>query len=97
MIITLEDVKKHCRIDGNCEDDVLMLYATAAEETVLNVLDRTEEDLLEEYGKIPASIRQAMLMVVSNSYSHREPASATNLSSIPYTLEFLVLPYMKLV
>lgn len=35
--LTIEMIKTHSRIDFECEDDLLMLYADSAEQTVLNI------------------------------------------------------------
>ena len=95
-IVTLEEVKAHARIDESAEDDILMLYAESAEETVLNLCNRTLEDLYDEYEKIPAAIRHAVLMLIAHSYNQRQPATMQNLYTVPYTLEALIKPYMIL-
>ena len=38
--LTLDYIQKHSRIDGSCEAEILNLYGEAAEETVLNYLDK---------------------------------------------------------
>lgn len=97
-ILTLELIKAQCRIepDMNEEDDLLKLYGNAAEETVLNYCNRSLENILEEYGKVPSAIVQGCLLLVANSYKNREPASMTNLYLVPYTFDALVKPYMIL-
>ena len=44
--LTLEMIKGHSRIQFDCEDDMLQLYAESAEDTVLNMLNRSYEDLV---------------------------------------------------
>lgn len=95
-IITLDEIKQHCRIDENYEDDLLILYGESAEELVLNLCERSLDNLVETYGKIPANIKQACLMLVAHSANRREPVSMQNLYSVPYTLEALIKPYMIL-
>ena len=96
--LTLERIKQQCRIeqDFTDEDDVLEEYGESAEETVLNTLNRTYEDIVEVYGKIPAPIRHASLMLVDVSYQHRSPVSGQNMYLVPYTFDLLLKPYMKL-
>ena len=67
--LTLPDIKKQLRVDFDDEDDVLELYGSSAEDTVLNYLNRTYQDLLENYGEVPAPIRQATLMLVDKTSS----------------------------
>ena len=94
--LTIEMIKAHSRIDFECEDDLLMLYADSAEQTVLNICGRSYEEIVEKWGEFPVPLIQASLMVVDNSYTQRSPASAQNLYSVPYTFDVLVKPYMKL-
>ena len=94
--LTLEYIKEHSRIDYNAEDSLLELYGNAAVEMVLNTLSRTYENVLEEYGEVPAPLYQAALMLVDLSYQQRAPISMQNLYVVPYTFDFLVKPYMKL-
>ena len=100
--LTLELIKSHVRIDGNYEDALLQLYGETAEETVMIYLNRgkTVDDaynsLVAEYGSLPSAIKQATLMLVDVSYQYRSPVSPNNMSSVPYTFEILVKPYMKL-
>ena len=100
--LQIDYIKQHSRIDFDCEDAELELYGESAEETVARYLNRgkTVDDcvssLEEEYGKIPAAIRHATLMLVDVSYNHRSPISPTNMSMIPYTFDLIIKPYMKL-
>lgn len=94
--LTLEMIKQHSRIEFDCEDALLTLYADAAEETVLNILDRSYEDLVNEYDQVPRSVVQATLMLVDNSYLNRSPASPQQLYLVPYTIDVLLKPYMNL-
>lgn len=94
--ISLDYIKKHSRIDFDCEDDLLELYGNAAEDTLLNYVNRTYEEVIEQYGKMPAALMQATLMLVDNSYQHRSPASPQNMYYVLYGFDTLVKPYMKL-
>lgn len=95
--LTLDYIKKHSRIDFDVDDDILELYANAAETAVLNVCNRTEDELKEMGdGSMPDPIMQATLMLVDHSYQQRSPASAQQLYTVPYTFDFLVKPYIKL-
>lgn len=94
--LTISDIKKQLRVDFDDEDDVLELYGSAAEDTVLNYMNRTYQDVLEEYGEVPAAIRQATLMLVDNSYQHRSPAEPTQMYYVMYGFDTLIKPYMRL-
>lgn len=96
--LTLNLIKMQCRIepDFDEEDEVLEEYGESAEETVLNALGRTYEDIVEMYGDIPAPVRHASLMLCDLSYQHRSPISGQNMYLVPYTFDLLLKPYMKL-
>lgn len=96
--LTLEHIRQQLRIDHYGEEDaVLELYGSGAEDTILNMCNRTIDDVIEQYGCVPDPIRQATLLLVGISYQHREPATATNISIIPYgNIDILIKPYMRL-
>lgn len=100
--LTIDYIKQHSRIEFDCEDGILEMYGESAEETVANYLNRGKnadecsENLIGQYGKIPAPIIHATLMLVDVSYNHRTPITPTNMSLVPYTFDMLVKPYMVL-
>lgn len=100
--LSLEYVKQHLRLDFDCEDSLLEMYADAAEETLAAYLNRGKtvqemvNSLTEEYGAIPASIYQAALQLVDSGYQHRSPSSPAQMYYVLYGFDRLVKPYMKL-
>lgn len=97
--LTFDQIKAQLRLDDEQaleEHDLLELYGEAAEDMVLNTMNRTMEDIIEQYGVVPKSLVQAGLMLVAQSYQHREPASPQNLYVVPYAFDLLLKPYMKL-
>lgn len=96
--LTLEKIKDQCRIEHNftLEDKRLTSYGTSAESTVLNHLNRTYYDLVEQYGEVPEDIINASLMLADVWYQHRSPVENLSMSIVPYTFELLIKPYMKL-
>ena len=80
--LTIQYIKQHSRIDYDCEDALLELYGNAAEETVMNIIRRDYDDIVEHFGTekcpIPAAIIQASLILVDTSYTahgHHPPAA----------------------
>ena len=100
--LTLEYIKKHSRIDFDCEDDLLELYGNSAENAMAQVLNRGKDatemvaSLTEEYGTVPDPIMHATLELVDASYQHRSPADAQQMYYVLYGFDFKVKPYMKL-
>ncbi len=97
--LDFDQIKAQLRLDDQQafdEHDILVLYGEAAEDMVLNTLNRTMEDIVEQYGNVPKALVQAGLMLVAQSYLHREPVSPQNMYSVPYSFDLLLKPYMKL-
>lgn len=98
--LTIDAIKKHSRIDFDCEDSLLELYGESAEETVLNIIGRSYEELVELFGMdkrpVPAPLVHASLLLVELSYSQRAPITQTNLYTVPYAFDMMVKPYMRL-
>lgn len=102
--LTIEYIKTHSRIDYDCEDSLLELYGEAAEQTILNIINRSYEELVEKFGStdgsgnklVPAPIIHASLMIVDNSYQFRAAATPQNIYATLYGVDALIKPYMKL-
>ena len=88
-MLTLEEVKRHCRIDHNDEDaliEALMATATAACADFLNM---PAADLVVA---VPAPVKSAALLLVGNLYENRESMGDRPYSKNP-TFEALLNPY----
>jgi hypothetical protein len=98
--LTIDAIKRHSRMDFDCEDAELEMYGESAEETVLNVLGRSYTDLVETFGTddrpVPAPIVHASLILVELGYTQRAPISQQNLYTVPYAFDMIVKPYMRL-
>ena len=97
--LTFDMIKAQLRLDdeqAQLEKDLLETYGEAAEDMVLNTCHRTVTDIFEQYGMVPKALVQAGLMLVAQSYQHREPSSPQNLYTVPYAFDLLLKPYIKL-
>ena len=97
--LTFDQIKAQLRLDNEQaleEHDLLELYGEAAEDMVLNSCSRTMEDIVEQYGNVPKALVQAGLMLVAQSYQHREPASQQNMYAVPYAFDLLIKPYIRM-
>lgn len=99
QFLNFDQIKQQLRLDDQQafdEHDLLELYGEAAEDMVLNTCNRTITDIFEQYGNVPKALVQAGLMLVAQSYQHREPASPQNLYAVPYAFDLLLKPYVRL-
>ena len=97
--ITFEQIKAQLRLDDDqacMEHDLLEMYGESAEEMVLNTLNTSMEDIIEQYGRVPKPIEHATLMLVDNAYKEHSPISPQNMSVVPYAFDLMLKPYMRL-
>ena len=96
--LTLERIKQQCRIeqDFHEEDDWLADVGEAEEDTMLEILGRSYEDLIETYGKVPTPIVQSTLELVDKSYQYRSAINPQQMYLVPYSIDYRIRPYMKL-
>lgn len=96
--LTLDEIKDQLRIehDFDLENDKLTLYGDSAEQAILDICQRTYDDFIDDYGSIPAPIRECSLLLVVMSYEHGTPASAQQMYNVGYTFDLKLKPYMRL-
>ena len=97
--LTFDQIKAQLRLDdeqAELERTLLEMYGESAEQTVLNLLNRTETDVHEQYGGIPKPIVHATLLLVDNAYKEHSPISPQSMSTVPYAFDLLLKPYMRL-
>lgn len=95
--LTLNEIKDQLRIerDFDEENDKLKSYGNSAEDVILEICQRTYDDFIDNYGDIPAPIREASLLLVTQSYQHGSAADTQQLYNNP-AFDMRVKPYMRL-
>ena len=96
--LTLNEIKDQLRMerDYNDENDKLEMYGDSAEEIVLELCQRSYDDFMAKYGKIPTPVREASLLLVVASYEVGSPVSMQQMYAVGYGFDFKIKPYMKL-
>ena len=96
--LTLNEIKDQLRIEHefDLEDTKLTLYGESAEQAILDLCQRTYDDFIDNYGAIPAPIRECSLLLVVMSYEHGTPASAQQMYNVGYAFDLKLKPYMRL-
>lgn len=108
-IVTLAEAKKHLNIESYFTDDDS--YITSLIEvafysiknrcnntTWVDTSGSTDKQFADDGVNgttIPFVIKQAILLLVGNLYSNREPVAFSQPVIIPYSLEFLISPYIN--
>ena len=96
--LTLNEIKDqlHMERDFDDENDKLEMYGDSAEEMVLELCQRSYDDFMTKYGKIPTPVREASLLLVVASYEVGSPVSMQQMHAVGYGFDFKIKPYMKL-
>lgn len=85
-LVTLDEVKLFCRLDGTFEDSVLAILIGAATEAALAIADEWDRT-----GEVPARLKLAVLMHVAQAYDAREDGAG-----VPPGSTRLLMPLRKL-
>ncbi|MDO3920385.1 head-tail connector protein [Salmonella enterica] len=100
MAITLDEMRKQCRIDGTEDDDQLTgVYLPAAIRAVENSINRKlyDDDEVpadDDTGLvIQADIKLGVLMLVGHFYENRESTVAGSVTELPQALDLLIGPW----
>ena len=95
--ITTEQLAQQCNIDNPTADDTTYLsdLLEAAVTTVENKIQQKLADVAAANNDtLPAPLKQAMLLIAANLYANREPVAFGVPQRIPYTLDYLIEPYI---
>lgn len=83
--ITLAEAKDQCRIDDNSEDDILLIYISAAREIAEHELGRKIIGIggFGDQADIPKAIKQWMLIQIATMYKQRETIVTGQVMAVP--------------
>jgi hypothetical protein len=91
MYLTLQQVKQHLIIDHNDDDQYLADLITVAENAVCKDLNLYSLKQIEDCtGMLPASVIQAMLLLIGTLYANRESVSYGNPTVVPHSYQYLL-------
>ena len=100
MLLDLDTVKLHLRVDDAAEDALIGVYALAAEEFAMQFLGRTVYANSTAQGAdtagivINPAIQAALLLIVGKLYACREDALVgVSVAQLPNGAEYLFHPY----
>ena len=91
MYLDLSTIKQHLIID-HCDDDrYLCDLETVAEDAVRRDLNLYSlKDIEDCNGMLPASVLQAMLLLIGTLYANRESVSYGQAHIVPHSYEYLI-------
>ena len=94
MYLSLDDVTRHLTID-HCDDDKYLAdLITVAEDAVKTDLNLNSLCEIEDAtGMLPASVIQAMLLLIGTLYANRESVTYGTPHTVPHSYDFLISLY----
>lgn len=95
--LTLDELRKQTNVDFDDDNEYLEQLGRVAISQVFHATRRTVEELKEMGGgKFPEELRLAALQLVDHWYRVRASVTTLNQSAVPFGLDFLVKPFVKL-
>ncbi|CDG18785.1 head-tail connector protein [Xenorhabdus doucetiae] len=83
--ISLDEIKLHCRIDGDYDDVILAVYADAALEACQQHIGKRFDEGLA----FTPAIKVGCLLYIGLLYENREMATDLELKEVPFTIKSL--------
>ena len=94
--MNISQLKRQLKIEEDYLDDdiILQFYLDVAEPAAINFLNYDTKSISGITGStMPMPVQQAILILASHLYINRTPVSFGQPYVIPYTLEWLLMPY----
>lgn len=97
-MVSFELFKRHCAADDFAADDAyLAKLLSAAEKHVVRMTRRSVAELLAmSHGEFPEELEMAVILLGAHWYNQHEPVSGTAMHDVPYTVDALVTPFIRL-
>lgn len=92
--LTLEQCKRHLRVEHDEDDADIVQAADSAEETVENYIQCPLEEYERADGSLPASLIRGMLLLVGAYYDNRTAFTSFNMQADASILA-LLNPYIR--
>ena len=94
MYLTISDVKRHLYIDHSDDDKLIADLITVAEDAVRRDLNLYSLKEIEDCtGMLPASVTQAMLLLIGSMYNNREAIAYGTPHEVPLAYSYLISLY----
>ena len=99
MYISLSEMKEHLLLDDSftSDDKYIASLIDIAEVTIANYTGVPQLKDLEINGLLPSPLVLCIKFLVTNFYEHRETLSEKQLYKNVYALDYLLLPYCKII
>ena len=95
MHVSVTDIKKHINVEFNEDDALIESLILAAEQSIENAIGYPLSEALVD-NILPAPIVHAIKLHVAKLYEYREGTVHGRVQEVPFTLAYLLTPYIRL-
>ncbi|MGL5260843.1 MAG: head-tail connector protein [Bacteroides sp.] len=95
LYVEVEELKAHLNIDTTCDDDYIEQLSMAAQNSVEKRIQCQLSEYVDEQGHLAPSLKHAIKIMVATLYDNREAVSFGQPHPVPYTLDYLITPFIK--
>jgi len=95
--IEIQDLKKHLNIDYSDDDAYISDLIDVAQEAIATYLNRPLDEFIDSEGNLRPVLKHAVRLLVGNWYANREPVAYASATNVPYTLDYLLLPFKRFI
>lgn len=96
LYVSVEDLKKHLNVDFDDDDNYLESLSLTAQVSIEAKIQRplTDEKCMLE-DKLNPMLIHAIKIIAGTLYANRESVSFGQPKSVPYTIDWLLSPFIK--
>ena len=97
LSLTLEELKRQMNVDYDDDNDYISFLGGVAMSQIFHSTRRSVEELTQMGGgEYPRELRGAALQLAAHWYRVREAVSSSSQNPVPFGINFLVKPFVKL-
>lgn len=95
----VEELQKHLEIDylETGDENYLHLLLKASESRIEKEINQSFDKFVDEEGVLDSALVAAILIFAATLYASREAVSYSKAEAVPFTLGYLVQPFIKYV
>lgn len=93
IYVTIEDIKKHLNVDYEGEDTYLSDLIETAQTSVETYICQPLETFVKD-GRLNPMLKHAIRVIAANFYANRESVAFAQARPVPYTLDYLLRPFI---
>lgn len=94
LYVTIEELKQHLNIDHDSDDRYLASLLSTAQMSIEKSIQQPLENCLIDETLNPMLVH-AIKILAGGFYANREPVAYAQPRPIPYTLSYLIQPFIK--